>query len=501
MSRITRNITANFMGNAWVTIMSLAFVPVYVKYLGIEAYGLIGFFISIQSALTLLDLGLGAATTRELARMSVHGHMAADMRHLVRTLEWIYWLVAVGIACAVLLAAPWLATGWLQAKELNRAQVTLAVQIMGLAFGARWPFMLYSSALTGLERYVALNRIKVAAETLRSGGAALIVWLVAPSLNDFLAWQAGTSLIASIASGAAVWKSLPPATEPARAQRNQLARIWKFSAGVGGIAVTAVILTQIDKIVLSKLLTLREFGYYTLASTVANGLRQIVGPIITVFYPMLSQAVSAGDGASLRQIYHRGSQIMSVALLPVGMVLVLFSAELLLVWTGDSTVAQNSALILSILALGTIFNGLMNVPYFLQLAYGWTTLALYANLTALTVLVPSTVFAANRFGPVGAATIWPILNAGYILINIQVMHRRLLPSEKWAWYLIDVGRPAAICLAIGVAIRLALPTDAHMHRGTALGVLAAAYILGLLGAAGSTPSFRSMVRRAAGRQG
>jgi hypothetical protein len=54
--------------------MSLAFVPLYIKYLGIEAYGLIGIFVMLQAWLTLLDMG---ALGREMARFTGGGHDAS----------------------------------------------------------------------------------------------------------------------------------------------------------------------------------------------------------------------------------------------------------------------------------------------------------------------------------------------------------------------------------------------------------------------------------------
>ncbi len=44
--------------------MSLAFIPLYIKFLGIEAYGIIGFFTTLQAMFTLLDLGLGYTLNR-----------------------------------------------------------------------------------------------------------------------------------------------------------------------------------------------------------------------------------------------------------------------------------------------------------------------------------------------------------------------------------------------------------------------------------------------------
>ena len=61
----------NFLGRGWGALLSIALTPVYIKFLGIEAYGLIGVFITLQSLLSILDMGLGTAANREMAVLSV----------------------------------------------------------------------------------------------------------------------------------------------------------------------------------------------------------------------------------------------------------------------------------------------------------------------------------------------------------------------------------------------------------------------------------------------
>jgi len=59
--------------------MSLAFVPLYIKYLGIEAYGLIGVFAILQAWLRLLDMGMKPAINREMARFTGGAHNAQSI--------------------------------------------------------------------------------------------------------------------------------------------------------------------------------------------------------------------------------------------------------------------------------------------------------------------------------------------------------------------------------------------------------------------------------------
>lgn len=87
VSRLKLNLVANFAGTGWSALMQLLFIPVYIKLMGIEAYGLIGFYVTLQGALQILDFGLSPTMNREMARYSIQPEKASEARDFVRTLE------------------------------------------------------------------------------------------------------------------------------------------------------------------------------------------------------------------------------------------------------------------------------------------------------------------------------------------------------------------------------------------------------------------------------
>jgi O-antigen/teichoic acid export membrane protein len=127
-----------------------------------------------------------------------------------------------------------------------------------------------------------------------------------------------------------------------------------------------------------------------------------------------------------------------------------FAEGIMFVWSGDVGLARETGPLLSVLAIGTFLNGLMQVPYHLQLAHGWTGLSIKVNIVAVLLLIPAILWVVPRFGPLGAAWIWVALNGGYVLCAVQFMHRRLIPHEKWRWYVLDVLLPMSG--AIGAAM-------------------------------------------------
>ena len=195
MSLIKKNIAANFVGNIWQGLMGLVFVPLYIHFMGIETYGLIGIFAILLGLFALLDMGLSTALNREMARLSVQQDKAQDMRDLVRTLEIPYWLVGVLIAATVILISPLIADYWVKVKDLSLSSVRTAIMLMGLCVAFRWPMTFYSGGLMGLQRQVLLNGINVAMATFRGVGAVLILWLVSPTVEAFFLWQIVVSII------------------------------------------------------------------------------------------------------------------------------------------------------------------------------------------------------------------------------------------------------------------------------------------------------------------
>jgi O-antigen/teichoic acid export membrane protein len=148
-------------------------------------------------------------------------------------------------------------------------------------------------------------------------------------------------------------------------------------------------------------------------------------------------------------------------LIPVALVMAAFAEPLLYVWTGNISLAQQTAPLLALLSLGTLCNGIMYVPYSMQLAYGWTGFAVRVNIVAVCIMVPFILWAVPRFGAIGGAWAWLALNAGYVHISTHFMHRRLLHGEKWRWYRDAFFKPLVVGSITVLVLRqwVTLPQD------------------------------------------
>lgn len=485
---LKKNVIANYIGQGWQALMALAFIPLYVRYLGIEAYGLIGIYAILQAWLVLLDMGMKPALCREMARFIGGAHNAQSIRDLLRSVE----LVGIGVAGVIALgtwaASRWIAIHWVTAKHLPTSVVAHAFSIMGLVTALRFVQDIYVSGSLGLQRQVLQNVVICVTATMRGLGAvALLAWF-SPTIEAFFLWQGFVSIVAVALFAGIVYRTLPTAPQAARFSKEALVSIWRFAAGIAAVTFLALLLGQLDKILLSRLLTLESFGYYALAGVVASSLTMLTGPITTAVYPRFTELVTNGDTTALRLAYHQGAQFLAVLIGSTAIILIMFGTDVLRLWTGDPGLSQKVAPLMAIMTLGLLLNSLLCVPYQMQLAYGWTSLTIKIGIIAATLMVPAVLWIVPKYGAVGGAWMTVVTNAGYLVFSVHFMHRRLLRAEGFRWLVGDVAIPLTAAAAIAFLCRWVMPHD--LGKLGEFGVLLASSLCVLTAAVAAAPMVR-----------
>jgi len=446
---IRRNAVANYVGTFCQAVLGFLFVPLYIKYLGIENYGLIGFSVSLSALLRLADLGLSSTLSREFARYSALPNHAWQMRSLLKTMQALYWGLSLLIGIVIVAVAPFITKYWINPGSLDSNVVQNAVVLMGLTAALQGPMSLYVGGVFGLQRHILGNLINITFAALRFGGVVLALALISPTLDIFFSFQLSIALIGSLASGIILWGRLPKVDTASRFQISQLQSVWRFAAGMSINSILGLILFQLDKIILIKILPLKTFGYYAVASTAAVAVTYLGSPLFTTFLPRYTQLYTAEDKELLRATYQRSCRLNAIITVPTVILLTFFSKEALLLWTQNPDIAEHAHFILSLLIIGYGLNQLACLPFALQVAAGWVKLGVYTNACAVFIIVPTLVMATRFYGGAGAAAVWIMLNCIYVFIYVNVLHSRILKGEARQWY---AGIMLPIVLAIGVGL-------------------------------------------------
>ncbi len=447
------NLIANYASQLYTAGVGILILPLYIKYMGAEAYGLVGFFAMLQAWFALLDLGLTPTIGRETARYFAGSMTALAYRQLYRALTVIFVSIAlVGGSTLLILAEP-VAYKWLKVDALSMSEVVLAVQIMAVSVALRWLTGLYRGVVTGAEQLVWLSGFNALIASLRFIGVFVTMYIYGFTPTVFFWHQLVVAVLEQLGLW---WKShnILPSKKYCESKIgwsfHPVKPVLKFSLTIAFTSSVWVLVTQTDKLILSGILPLAEYGFFTLAVLVASGIMILSGPISSVIMPRMARLHAEGKHTEMIQVYRGATQLVSVVAGSAGICIAFFAQPLLYAWTGDLTIANEAAPILQLYALGNAVLAIIAFPYYLQYALGNLRYHLIGSGITVVTLIPAIIFAANHFGAVGAGWAWLAVNSIYLVAWVGFVHKQLAPGLHGTWLFNDVIKiylPAVVILA------------------------------------------------------
>lgn len=438
---LRRNILASYISQAYVTALGILILPLYIKYMGSEAYGLIGFFTMLQAWFALLDLGLTPTIGRETARYHGGSMTALAYRQIFRSLSLIFLSIALVGGILLWVASDIIATQWLNVTALSIKDISLAVEIMAVSVALRWINGLYRGVITGSERLIWLSAFNVLIATLRFGAVFLSMWMFGYTPVVFFLHQLIVAIIEMMGLWIMTERLLPPKsvlTSPIGWSFKPIKPVLKFALTIAFTSSVWVLVTQTDKLILSGILPLAEYGHFTLAVLAASGIMIITGPISTAIMPRMARLHAEGRQNELITIYRSSTQLVSVVAGSIAVVIAFSAEPLMYVWTGDKALAKNVAPILQLYVAGNGILAIAAFPYYLQYALGNLRYHVIGNALMVIFLIPIIILAAKYKGGVGAGYAWLGINIMYMVIWVRYVHNKLVPGLNTTWLYNDV---------------------------------------------------------------
>lgn len=466
-SRTRRNAVANLGGLIASNLCLFIFLPLYLPLLGKEAYGLVGLFSTLNLFFNLVDAGVGAGATREIARSS-EASGTESLNHLLRAVELVY-LVAALIGGVLLVAfSPWAARHWLNPQSLSLHEVTVCLQLVGAILALRFLCGVYFGVLLGLQRQVVSNCLRVGQSLLSGAGAYLVLRFLSATPQAFFLFQLALVLATLFVAAVWAWWLLPSpfhfALEP---DWKRLKSILRYGMGMTLTSLLAFALSSIDKIMIGALLPLGDLGAYSIAANLNIAFAGIPAAIAVAAFPRLAQADAQEDHVALEHAFHAASRAMQMLVLPLGAAAFIALPTALHLWLGDASLADRITPVTILLVFGTCLGALGQIPYQMTLAKGFSMYAVYQGLVALPLALPLTYISIKHFGLVGSAFVYALLNLGIVAFSNPIVVRLYFPS-RWVRCTICHGLcPAALLIAA-----LAFSHSGFGRRPTSLAVAA-----------------------------
>ncbi len=426
---VKRNILANVFGGGWGLLLSLVTVPIQLRILGAEAYGLVGLIASLQVILVILDFGLTTTVIHEVASDTSADRQTS--RELVQTSATVYWIIAALVGAAFALGSDWIARHWLKLDALQPEYAATSLRIMALYVTLTWPITLYASAITGLQRLETVNLIKgVMAAVSQVGGIAVL--FLTRELQNYLWWITLSSLINVGLHALVCQHYLPGLRLGLRLSRAVIRRIWNFAFDMNLVSTASILYTQSDKLLISTLLPLRMLGYYNVAYKLMSGISLIPGTIASAALPTLSAYSGQGNREQVNRHYNTITQLIVYLIAAPVFVSMFFGRDFLLLWTTPDA-AENAYRPLAMLTFGTLLSATVSVCYMLLVATQRTRLLLKIYLFGLPLYFVYLYGGIALFGLVGAALAWVLLSVYLILTMLVLAQRRIVGESTLIW--------------------------------------------------------------------
>lgn len=405
MHRVARHTAYNILGQAVPLVVALAAIPIMTRRLGDARFGLLALMWAISGYFSLLDLGLGRATTKFVAEALA----AADQRRAraVATFTGAGQMALGVLGGAVLFAVtPWLVTGLLRVAPELQAEARQAFRWLALTV----PFVALSlnlrAVLEGAQRFDLANVIRAPHGALGFAIPALAAMRGA-GLAEIVALLLALRVVTSGATWIAVRRALPGfhwEPGPARAVARPL-------LGYGGwVAVANVVgpvLTYLERFMLGAVAGVGAVAHFAAPYEAVSRLLLVPAALAGGLFPVVSVPLTDERRGEMERLLGRSVRSLLVLLAVPAVVVMAFSATLLRVWLGPAYAAQG-ATALTILAAGVVILALAHVPSVFLYGQGRADLPATFQLLELPVYVALAWWCVRTYGVTGAALAWTL---------------------------------------------------------------------------------------------
>lgn len=402
--RIRRNTSLNIAGHLVPMAVAILAIPILVRELGTERFGILSLVLVTIGYFGLFDLGLSRALTQVIAREVE----AERLRELPSTV-WTAMAVALGIgsigAVVVAALAPVIVTDVFRIPTALTGEATNAVYALALCL----PIVASSAGLQGIlaahHRFGLINAVSIPMGVLGLLGPVaaaaftndLAVAVLAIVVARFAGWAAYAVICARI-------YPLPRRGE--RWNRSALSPLLRFGGWLTITNVVGPIMVYADRFMIGAMLSMTAVSYYAAPYDVVTRMWVVPAALLAVLYPAFARSASV-DRAETAKLVRLGVSAVFQILFPVTLVLVTFAPEALDLWLGPDF-AMNSTRIVRWLAAGVFLNCLAQVPFVALQGIGRPDVAAKVHVLELPLYLATFWWCVANWGLEGAAIAWVI---------------------------------------------------------------------------------------------
>ena len=398
--RIASAVVSGGAARALSSLVTLLSLPLAVRYLGAERYGIWATVVSIAVWVNLLDLGVGLTLTNFISRAYAHRNNLEAARAFTNAL-------VVTLAAAVLagcgFVALWARVNWntvFNAGYALHEEVRWTVLIAALLMLLSLPLNLAAKVFAGYQELHTYNKSIALGALCSLAGLGLGVWLRVSMPVLFLL---SYGCITTVALVTMIWLVvrhkpwlLPRFTYlSAPVTLALLGSGWSFLL----IHASAIVVFSSDNIIVSHFLGAAEVTPYSITWRVVGIGAVLQGLVFPALWPAYAEAHARGDVTWVRQTFARVIRV-TISLNVVWAVLLVACGRMVIgFWAGPAAVPPFT--LLSVMAFWSVIAGFTTAQSCLLGALNRTRVQAVASTLAAVVNIALSIVLVTRLGSLG----------------------------------------------------------------------------------------------------
>lgn len=401
MKNIHRNIAFSGLGYILPLIASLATIPLMIKYMGHDVYGLYIICISLIGFMTFVDLGVGQAIVKYVSQYEATGENA-KIKPILDIALMMYVVLGITIAGLVTLFSLPLGKLIYNHDAIKATMAAKALSITALAFLLSYINQFF------LNIFKAYHRFDIPAVIQNSANIAGVVSATVLLLLGYdllvILWGYVAIQVVALTAGYLLGKQVLPqgVTLGLSFDQHIFAEMLGFSVYTFVSNFLGGVVSRLDKFIIGAILGTEAVTYYQIPYTIvqmANGLIQVLSQIT---FPRFSELSSLNDVAGRLALYKRSMLLVFVVSMVLAVGLISSGGAFLALWL-SAEFAAKSTLTLQIIALYFFFQSNTVVAYWALQGSGNAKVTAISSFLGTVAYVVGIYFLTQYFGYNGAA--------------------------------------------------------------------------------------------------
>lgn len=413
--------SSNYAGAVISAVAPIISLPFFLKAVGTECWGIVAILTMTVSLLGMVDAGFSQVLTREFSiKYDPSKKNNEALCALFVSFKTIYLIAAVIVAISIPLISDKVVHLWLNINDDLAQKAKMALVGAGLISALQIGSAPQRALLIGLGSHFSLNVVSIFANMFKYFGGAIAL-MYFPSVYIIILFFILGALIEFLARGYIAEKKIMIVWRLG-VSWGEVKPIFPRMLTMSGAVAISLLAMQADKLIVSYMLSIKDFSVYSIASSISMGALQFIYPMMTTFSPEIYQSSNNPD--VLKSVNRKIAIILLAGATICWIIFIKYGELILLAWLSDKELVSFIYYPMSFLLAGVTINAFYNICYLNWIAFGKSQIILKINLASLFVTLIIMPVLIKQYGINGAAASLALVNLLMFGISMLLCFRK-----------------------------------------------------------------------------